>query len=457
MEAEKESNRVFEHMSVPQAVRTMAVPAIIGQLIVLMYNLADTFFIGRTNNPYMVAGVSLILPLFNVALAISSLFGVGGGAWIPKLLARNDRAEASRSMMYCIRMTIFLAFLFSALTAVFMEPLLNLLGAGPATYTFASQYLLFVVVLGGIPTVLTNCLSCLLRSLSLSKQASFGVALGGILNILLDPLFMFVILPKGSEAMGVGIATLLSNVISCAYCMIVLKRGQNEVEFGMRFKGANAESRKAIVSIGLPGTINTLLFDLDYIVLNKLMSGYGDIPLASIGIVLKAERLPLQIGIGLCQAVIPLVAYSYEKKDYGRMKSTIRLTWLMGLGISAVCILCYELFAPYIMQFFIMDTDTVSLGAQFLRSRVPATMFMFCSFYCIHLFQAFGDGKRAFILGVIRWAVFNIPMLFIMRALFGMNGLSWAQLTADSCVAVISAIFVFVAMRKISSSFHQTI
>ena len=222
------SDEIFRTMTVPQAVRTMAVPAVISQLIVLIYNLADTFFIGQTNNPQMVAGVSLILPLFNLSLAIGTLFGAGGGALLPKLLALDRREEGSRVAAYCIRLGFFVALGFSLLILLLMKPVLSLLGAGSGTFAYSRTYVLMVLVAGGIPTITSSVLSNLLRSLSLSREAGFGVALGGILNILLDPLFMFVLLPRGSEVLGVGIATLLSNVISCLYCLSVFCFRQKE-------------------------------------------------------------------------------------------------------------------------------------------------------------------------------------------------------------------------------------
>lgn len=208
-------------MTVPQAVRTMVVPSVLSQLIVLIYNLADTYYVGQTNNPYMVAGVSLILPLFNVSLAIGSLFGSGGGALLPKLLALERREEASRVAAYCIRLSVGVAALFSLLMLLFMRPMLTLLGAGANTYAHSRIYVLTVLVAGGIPTILASVLSNLLRSLSLSREAGIGVALGGALNLVLDPLFMFVLLPPGNEVLGVGIATLLSNLISCGYCLYI--------------------------------------------------------------------------------------------------------------------------------------------------------------------------------------------------------------------------------------------
>lgn len=443
------SKEIFEDMPVRQAVRVMAVPAVISQLIVLMYNLADTFFIGKTDNPYMVAGVSLLLPVFNVCLAMGSLFGVGGGALLPKLLAAGRRDEAEKANMFCIRVTLLIAAAFSIVTALLMKPILHLLGAGDNTYLYARQYTLLVIVLGAVPTVMTNALANLLRSVSLSKQAGFGVALGGVLNIILDPLFMFVLLPRGNEVLGVGIATLLSNVTSCAYCLWVFIKGQNELKVSLRIRGVERGSVAAIFFVGIPGTVSSLLFDLDYMVLDKLMSAYGDIPLAAIGIVLKAERIPQQVGIGLCQGVIPLVAYSYAQKNYKRMKDTIFYTVIVGFLISVAAIAMYELFSPAIMRVIINEAETVAIGAQFLRVRAVAALFMFLSFFVVFMYQALGKGRTALILGCIRWAGLNIPLLFLFNYMFGMFGLVWAQLVADVLTTIMSHAVLVRFLRRL--------
>ncbi len=183
---------IFESLPVPAALRAMAVPAVISQLIVLIYNMADTFYVGQTDNPYMVAGTSLILPVFNITLCLAGLAGVGGGALISRLLGQNREDEARRVSVFAIYLALLVAAAFSLGMGIFMEPVLGLLGAGENTYRYARQYALCVIVLGGIPTVLSNVLSNLIRSIGRSKEAGNGIVLGGLLNIALDPLFMFV-------------------------------------------------------------------------------------------------------------------------------------------------------------------------------------------------------------------------------------------------------------------------
>ena len=439
---------VFRSMPVAQAVRTMAMPAVISQLIVLIYNLADTYFIGQTNNPAMVAGVSLILPVFNLTLAFGGLFGIGGGALLPKLLAQNDKDEAGRVAADCVRLGALVALGFSLIMLLFMKPILYALGAGDSTYAHARVYVLMVLVVGGIPTVLHNVLSNLLRSLGLSREAGVAVALGGVLNIFLDPLFMFVLLPSGNEVLGVGIATLLSNIISLVYCLIIYFKKQTVIQPSFVLPAPRKDSRRAVVTVGIPGSIGTLLFDIDYMVLDKLVSAYGDTALAAIGIVLKAERFPQQVGIGLCQGMVPLVAYSYALGDYPRIRKIMATTLKAGLAVALVSVTIYELFTKQIIWLFIHDSETILIGTGFLRVRSVAAVIMFFCFFVVFLYQGLGDGQRSLLLAVLRWAGLNIPMLYLLNHILGMYGLVWAQIISDVLTVIISYTILLKDMRK---------
>mgnify|MGYP002624485953 CR=1 FL=1 len=448
MKAQASSESVFEDMPIRQAVRTMAVPTVIGQLIVLIYNLADTYFIGKTNSPAMVAGVSLILPLFNLTLALGSLFGTGGGALLPRLLAADDRNEAACVAAYCMRMSILTALVFSLLMLILLRPVLQLLGAGESTFPYARIYLITVLIIGGLPTILSNTLSNLLRSLGLSREAGTAVAMGGVLNIILDPLFMFVLLPRGNEVLGVGIATLLSNLISLCFCLFVFFRKQQTIPADFFLPAPKREHIRAVYTIGIPGTTGAVLFDLDYMVLDKLVSAYGDAALAAIGIVLKAERLPQQIGIGLCQGMVPLVSYSHAKQNYSRIRGILSTTLKAGAVVALVSVTVYEIFTPRVITFFIREPETFAIGNRFLRVRCLAAVIMFFCFFVVFFYQATGDGKRAMSLALLRWAVLNIPMLYLFNFLFGMYGLVWSQVVSDLLTVLISFLILRRTMQR---------
>ena len=437
----RDNTAIFEELPVPRAVMKMAVPTVISQLIVLIYNMADTFFLGRTGNHLMVAGVSLILPIFNISLSISGLAGIGGGALISRLLGKKRPDEARRVYSFCVYLGALTAAVFSLLTLFFMRRLMTALGANSDTYRYASSYAFCVIVCGGVPTVLSNTLANLIRSVGESKKAGFGITMGGVINIILDPIFMFLIMPDGMEVLGAGVATCLSNCAACLYFIVTLARMRSSGGVLRLTSPRELPERASLIGIftvGVPSSIATLLFDLDYMLIDKLMSGYDDVALAAIGIVLKVERLPLNVGIGICQGMMPIIAYNYSAKNYKRLNETKRFSLILGLTCAVLSIGLYELFARQIMNIFIDDAATAALGTGFLRARVLATVMMFLCFFHVYLFNGFGKGGYALFLGVSRWLVFNIPMLYILNHFFGMYGVVWSQLAADVLTVILS-------------------
>lgn len=447
------TREIFETKPVPSALAKMAIPTIVSQLITLIYNIADTWFIGQTNNPYMVAASSLVLTIFLMASAISNLFGVGGGNLVVRLLGSKDEAEAKKVASLSLVLAAGTALAFSMLCFIFMDPLLRLLGASDNTIGFARQYLIFVVIIGGLPTVLANTMSAMVRNIGYSKEAGFGLGMGGVLNVILDPIFMFIIFPNGYQVMGAAVATMLSNVITLIYFILVYRKlnGKTVLSLPHSIEKIRRNSFSSLFSVGIPAAMSLLLFDLTNIVINKLASNHGDIELAAIGIVLKVERLPLNIGIGICLGMAPLVAYNYASKNHKRMKDFFAAARLAGLIISILCVVFYRVFAPFLINAFISDADTVRFGTEFLQSRCFATPFMFLSFHMVHFMQAVDRGKVSFLLAIIRQIFLNIPILFLMNYLFGMSGIVWTQLIADAINVIVSYVIYGYLIGKISS------
>ena len=449
MDKEQRQNAyLFEQMPVPKAVVTMAVPTVISQLIILIFNMADTFFIGRAGNSCMVAGAALILPVFNVTIAVANIAGVGGGTLVARLLGRGMTEDARKVAAFSLRFSALGGLLFSFISAACMDPLLRLLGASEGTVVYARQYLSCVIVFGAVPTVLSMTMGNLLRNVGCSKQAGFGVSMGGAVNILLDPLFMFVILPRGNEIIGAGVATALSNVLTCAYFFIVIARLKSPVlTLSAQVPLPERAHMRSFFTVGLPAAAGPFLFDLDYIVIDRLMASYSDMALAAVGIVLKVERLPLNAGVGMCLGMVPLAAYNYSAGNYERMDAILRFTRRCGIIISLASIVLYEIFAPSLIRVFINDAVTVAFGSRFLRIRALATIVMFLSFIYVHFFQAVGHGGHALLLAAVRWLGINIPMQFMLNALFGMYGIVWAQFVSDSVVAL-GSLLVYRRFRR---------
>lgn len=440
---------VFEKMPIAKALFSMAVPTIFGQLIVLIYSLADTFFIGQTGDPNKVAAVSLLLPIYNLSIPLANMTGLGGGTLISALIAKGEGEEARKVSCASFYICILIAFLYASIFLIFMEPLLHILGASSETYDFAKSYAMLVIVCGAIPVCLNNTIANLVRSCGFSKEASFGITLGGVLNIFLDPLFMFVICKKGNEVLGAATATLISNVISMIYfiTLSIRIRKRSAICYDLRIGTPTKRSILKLFAIGIPSSMMGLFFDIDYIILDKLMAMYGEVQLAAIGIVLKAERFPVNIGVGICQGMVPIVAYNKSAHNYKRMNGVIKLSMLSGAAIGFTSLVIYQIFAPQIIRFFINDTLTIAAGTVFLRLRSIASTFMFLSFFFNYIFQAFGEGKYCLFCGIYRWCLLNIPLLFILNYFFGMYGLASGQFVAD-IISFITFLTLFIIYEK---------
>ena len=433
---------LFETMPVGKALLTMAIPTIVSQLITMIYNLADTFFIGMTNDPYKVAAASVVSILFFILTSLANLFGVGGGSLMSRLLGEKREMDAKRVGVFSIYGSLGIAIVYATICFLFTEPLARLLGASDHTIGYASSYLFWVVVVGGIPSTLGMTMSFLLRSAGYSKESGIGLAIGGVTNIILDPLFMFVIMPAGNEVTGAAMATMLSNVISLLYFLFVYCRLRRKTVFSLSPKYIRIEKKLivGILSIGLPSALTGMLANISHIIRNNLTSDYGDIELAAYGIIQKADMLPLNIGMGLCQGMMPLVAYNYASGNYPRMKSFTKAAQISGMVIASICIVVFELFAPGIIWLFIKDEATIAYGKNFLRIACLATPFMIANFQKIYCLQAMGKGKESLILGIFRQGLFAIPMIFIMNHLFQLYGIVSAQLISDGITFIFSTL-----------------
>ena len=444
-----DKTEIFERMSVPKALAVMAIPTVISQIIALIYNMADTWFIGMTDNPYMVAATSLVGTVYLLTAGVANLFGVGGGSLVVRLMGSKDPEEARKVASLSLVMAGGASLVFSALCLVFMNPLLRLLGASDMTIGYARQYLLCVVILGGLPTVLSSTMSAMLRNVGNSREAGFGVGLGGVLNMILDPIFMFVILPDGWEVLGAALATMMSNVISFIYFICIYRRvsGEGLLAIPRRIEKIRPESMGSIFSVGVPAAMGLVLYDLTNMVINRLSSAHGDLELSAIGIVLKVERLPQNVCIGICLGMMPLVAYNYAAKNKERMMAVFRAARVAGCVVCLLSLVLYRGFASQIIHAFIDEPATVAFGTEYLRIRSFAAIFMFLSFHVVHFMQAVNQGKTSLGLAAIRQLCLNIPILIILNHFFGMIGVVWTQTVADS-INVVASYLIFNCLRK---------
>ena len=451
---------LFETMPLPKALATMAIPTIISQLINLIYNVVDTFFIGRTGNSYMVASVTVAFTVFMMTVAMGNLFGIGGGSLLARLMGKGLHEEARRVSAFSLYGAVGISLAYSLLVGLFLDPLLRLLGASAETMGYARQYLWMTVILGTTPVVVSAVGAHLLRNAGYSRQASIGLSGGGILNIALDPLFMFVLLPEGMEVFGAALATLLANIAACVYMLVMIRKVSGTAPLSMSPAQARAirrEDRKEIFAVGVPSALLNALFDVANVFLNALMAAHGDLELAAIGIVMKAERLPNAVNIGICQGMLPIVAYNFASGNHKRMNDLIRFARRCGLVMSLLSICFFQLLATPICRLFLSTSgdhaqqalETIAFATTFMRIRCLASPVQLMNYHTSFCLQAMGDGRDTLLHSVVRQLVFYIPFMFLLDRLFGTTGLVSAVIAGEACGGIFALILLHRWLRRL--------
>jgi len=432
---ELSEKELFETIPVPQAVMTLAIPTVISQVVTMIYNLADTFFIGQLGNPCMVAAISLVSPWFNLLTALGNLFGLGAGSLISRMLGSQNHKDIKYVSAFSIWGGALVTLIFSVGTYFMRQPLLNFLGASPDTYGYAQDYLFWTVVLGGVPTAIGLALGHLLRSEGQTKAASIGMMFGGLLNVALDPVFIFAF---HFEVAGAAIATAFSNAASILFFAVQYARLGRRSAVSFHLKYFTLHFAKSIFSVGLASALATVLANTSNMVMVHLASGYGDIPVAAYGIVKRIDQFPLNVSMGLCQGFMPLVGYNYSSGNYRRMREVSVFSWKTAIVISACFIICFVVFAPQILHLFIREIQTSELGASFLRVACLAVPLTSANFLISYTLQAMGKGIQSAVLTFSRQGLLNIPLLIVMNLIFGLYGMIWTQLVVEAIMLPLS-------------------
>ena len=441
---------LFESMPIPKAVAKLTLPIVIGSMVSILYNLADTFFVGMLNDPVQNAAVTLVYPVMLAFYAVNNLFGVGTSSMMSRSLGQGDYERVRSSSAFGFYGALFSGLLFSLLCTVFSSPLLNLLGAEDTTREATYNYMFWTGCCGAMPAILNAVQGYMVRSEGSALHASIGGMSGCILNIILDPFF---ILPWGLNmgAAGAGLATFVSNCIACLYFLILawVKKEKTFVCMDIRrLKKLPPGVVKGILGVGIPASIQNLLNVTGSTILNNFTAGFGPAAVAAMGVAQKLNMVPLQIGMGFSQGVMPLVSYNFASGDRKRMKKSILFAMSVILPVMASITLCYWVFGPGLVRSFMDNLEIVTYGASFLRGMSLSMVFMCVDFMAVGVFQALGMGKNALVFAILRKIVLEIPLLIILNAIFPLYGLPYAQPVAEFILSIVAVVMLMRIFRQ---------
>ena len=441
---------LFESMPIPKAVVTLSVPSVISSLVMVIYSLADTFFVGMMNDPVQNAAVTLAAPLLLAFNAVNNLFGIGSSSMMSRALGRKDYDTVYRSSAFGFYASLICSLLFSLLYGVLQSPILVMLGANAETMQATANYLFWTVLLGSAPSILNVVLAYLVRAEGSSLHASIGTMCGCLLNIVLDPIF---ILPWGLNlgAAGAGCATCLSNTVACLYFFVLLfvKRGKTYVCIKPSMFRPSKQIVKGVCGVGIPASIQNLLNVTGMTILNNFTSAYGSDPVAAMGIAQRVNIVPFQIAMGFSQGIMPLISYNYTSGNIKRMKKTFMFTAKISLGFILAVMLTFVFAAEPLISMFMKNESIVAYGAAFQRGFCFALPFLCIDFLALGVFQSCGMGMKSFIFAVVRKIVLEIPALFVLNWLFPLYGLAYAQFVAELILGTIAVVVLVKMFRRL--------
>ena len=445
---------LFENYSIPKAVAALAVPTVITQIITIIYNFADTWFVGLTNNSAAIAALSVCMPIYVLMAAIANLFGVGASSVISRSLGAKKADKARIAFSFAFWGGIAASIVYSIIILLTRDQLAYLIGGDVDSFDYIQKYMFWTMIVGSFPTVMNPLFGHLIRSVGASKQASFGMSLGALSNIVLDPIFMFVLLPKGHEVEGAAIATALSNTIATAYFFMYLQKTKNSPVFTLHPVHAMEEPSvwSEVLSIGFPAALSTSLAMLSNIFANSLVSDFGSKAVAGMGIAKKINTLAFNITMGLTQGVLPLIGYNYAAKKYKRMKDIISFTLTIALSFTCFCVLLFVLNKEALVSFFIKDAETIYEGKRFLNVIALGVPLCAITYTMNTVFQATGQRTKAFVLSILRKGFLDIPLMFVFKFFFERIGVVMATPVAEGISAVLAfALFIPMIKRLIQS------
>lgn len=434
-------NELFESAFVPKAYMKLALPVVLSMMVSLVYNMVDTYFIALTGKQELVAGVSLAAPIFTLMIAFGDIFGLGGSSLISRLFGEKREEEAKRASAFCLWAAIGFGIFVTIVLLVFRTPILKLLGTDAATFEYAGEYYTWIAV-GAASIILGLVPSNILRTEGLAMQAMAGSILGSIVNIILDPVFIFGL---GQGAAGAAMATVIGNVIADVYYIYVMNKKAKRLSVSLKEIKIPGTMIRDILVIGIPASITNRMQSIMIMITNHYLIAYGTDKVAAMGIALKANMISAFILVGFAFGGQPLVGYNYGARNKKRLKEILRFAYLFEAGLALVFTISISVFAPAIIKIFMNQSDIITNGAMMLRFQQLGMVFMAVTLVSTCVCQSVGSAAGAFALSISRQGVLYAISLMVLNAIFGYTGI----IATQACADVLTAVIALAIIRKV--------
>ncbi len=444
----KEDKRIYtlSQEAPAKAVIKMSVPLIFGMFIMVLYNLVDTYFIGLTGDDYQMAAVNLAYPVMMVTVAISNMIGTGASSFIARCLGAEEKEKAEHTLTSAFTLTLINSILVTGAGLAFLPALIRLLGAKENTFLYTQQYVQ-IILFGSFFTMGSYTIGALLRSEGSVRYSMTGMIAGTIINIALDPLFIFIL---NMQIRGAALATILSNAVSFGISALYYLRKKTILYPSMRWIKPTAEILREIYWVGVPASLETLLTSAAYTVNNNLAVSYSELTVTAMGIAQKVLSLGNYVYQGFASGTQPIMGYNYGAGNTERMQKVLKAGVATVTATEIVLMLFYYVFASPLIDIFTDSEEVIKTGMHILHRLMWILPFVGTVSMCRMSFQAMGKPIYAFCITLVRQLILYIPLLLVLNHHFGFHGMLWAQPVTEAIMMAVSFILLTEFIKRIS-------
>ncbi|MGV1022465.1 MATE family efflux transporter [Clostridium perfringens] len=444
MENTESNIKYLKDEPIKKAIAHLSIPMMIGMSAGTIYNVINAYFIGLMNDTAMISAITLGLPIFTVLMAFGNMFGVGGGTFITRLVAKNEDEKAKKVAGYTFYASIISGILLGIISFLSIGPIVKLLGADANTLSYTTQYSTTLFT-GGFSIILNFALEQIVRSEGASKESMYGMFISVIISTILDVLFILIL---NMHVYGAALSIILANIASSIYYIWYLETKSENLKGFLHFFKLSLKDQTEIYKIGVSELIQSAFLIVTTLLLNNFSIQHGEGVVASFGIALRIVQIPEFFTMGIVLGVMPLIAYNFSNKNLSRLKESIKYSTLFIFVISVLFVGIVYIFRNQVMHAFSSDTSVLQIGSYILVAMLISTIFNGLTALFMTIYQASGEGIATGIMAISQGCLY-IPVVITLHYFYGLHGLIWSMTITEITTCLIGIVLFIIYNKKL--------
>ncbi|MFL0166295.1 MATE family efflux transporter [Candidatus Clostridium helianthi] len=446
---QKFSNEYYlESAPITKAIAHLSIPMMIGMSVGTIYNVINAFFIGLLNNTDMLTAITLGLPIFTILMAFGNMLGAGGGTFITRLIAKQDKEKAKKIAGYSFYSSIIIGILLGIIAMIALNPIVKILGADTSAIINYTKSYSLTMFIGGFAIIMNFALEQVVRAEGASKESMFGMVVSTIFGLIFDPLFILVF---KFNVIGVAVSMILANIASSIYYIYYLETKSENLKGFIKNFNISLKDKIEIYKVGVSELFLAGFLIITTLLLNNYSIRYGESVVASFGIALRLVQVPEFLAMGLALGIIPLIAYNFSNENFKRLKDSIKQSALWILGLSGGFVTLVFIFRNVIIRLFSNDSAVLSVGVYIMAAMLISALFNGFTTLFTGIFQASGQGIPSTIMGITQGILF-IPVIIVLNNFYGLHGVIWSMTITEIITFLTGAILYIIFNNKIKKN-----